>query len=179
MKSSRILMLFLIAAASPLVQASESKRTADYFLTTPADFEGKDVTLDVAFVKPMHRKSPAAELAFFHVMTINRIDYKPGGMIVVAIASDDAAKFAKKFGTDFQGRTSSHSLTGTLTAIGGNGPDHQGGKIWIVDTTGKAAALLKDKKLEGFEGDGMDGGGPGPHRFGPKGRGPGPFQPGQ
>ena len=112
-------------------------------------------------------------------MTMNRIDYKPGGMIMVAIPSDDAGKFAKKYGTDFQGRNLTHPLTGTLIAAGGHGPD-QGGRMWLVDTTGKAAALIKDKKLEGMEDGGPENGpGKGPWmggegRFGPKPHGPGP-----
>ena len=170
-------MLVLLAAAAPLVQASESKRTADYILTTPTDFEGKEVTLDVSFVKPPHSKSPVPELAFFHVMTMNRIDYRPAGMILVAIASEDAAKFAKKYGTSFQGRDLTHPLTGTLISTPGHGPD-QNGRMWLVDTTGKAAGLIKDKKFEGLDGGGPEGGmegGKGDRPFGPKRRGPGPF----
>src|SRR5690606_7194683 len=83
---------------------AESKRTAEYILSDPAAYQNKEVTLDVAFVKPVHWVSPFAGMAFFQAMTIDRTDKKMGGVILVAIPAVDAAKFAKKYGTDFDGR---------------------------------------------------------------------------
>jgi hypothetical protein len=144
MKRFPLLSLVLLAAALPVLHASESKRTADYFLTTPTDFEGKEVTLDVSFVKPVHFKSPAPELAFFHAVTIDRVAQKPGGEILVAVPAEDAAKFAKKYGTNFEGRNDINSLRGTFLASPGHGPK---GQAWFVDTSGKAADLIKEGKL--------------------------------
>lgn len=161
MKTLNCLALVLLAAGIPLAHATDSKHTAEYILTTPADFEGKEVNIDVSFVKPVHWKSPNPDLAFFHAMTLDRRDHKPGGEILVAVASSDAAKFAKKFGTDFEGRNESTSLRGTLVAArGGMRP-----KIWLVDTTGKIADLVKQDKLQIEE----EGGGPGPRGPGPRG----------
>ena len=169
MKILVCLPLVLLAAVAPLLHASDSKRTAEYILTTPADFEGKEVTLDVAFVKPVHWKSPNPELAFFHAMTIDRLNHKPGGEILVAIPSTDAAKFAKKFGTSFERRNESDSLQATLVAAPG-GRMHA--KVWILDTTGKVADLVKQDKLAIVE---DEGGGPGPRGPGFQGpRKPGP-----
>lgn len=165
MKKLHCLPLVLLAAVAPLLNASDSKRTAEYILTTPTDFEGKEVTLDVSFVKPVHWKSPAPELAFFHVMTLDRRDHKPGGEMLVAIPSGDSAKFAKKYGTDFEGRTESNSFQGTLLAAPGGGMQ---AKVWVLDSTGKLAGLLKENKLRIEE----EGGGPGP-----RGPGPGPRRP--
>ena len=165
MKTLTCLSLVLLAAVAPLLHAGESKRTAEYLLTTPTDFEGKEVALDVAFVKPVHWKTRNPELAFFHALTLDRRDYKPGGEILVAIPSSEAAKFAKKYGTDFEGRADSHPFSGILVAAPG-GKMHQ--RIWLVDGTGKIADLVKQKKLV-IEEDGP--GGPGPHRP------PGPFGP--
>ena len=170
MKILHCLPLVLLAAAGPMLHASDSKRTAEYILTTPADFEGKEVTLDVSFVKPVHWKSQVPELAFFHAMTIDRRDYKPGGEILVVIPSEDASHFAQRSGTDFKSRNYSNSLKGTLVAAPG-GRMHA--KIWILDTTGKIADLVKQNKLRIEEeggGGGGAGGGPGP---GPGGPGPG------
>ena len=168
MKTLHCLPRVLLATVAPLIHASDSKRTAEYILTTPADFEGKEVTLDVAFVKPVHWKSPNPELAFFHAMTIDRLNHKPGGEILVAIPSTDAAKFAKKFGTSFERRNESDSLQATLVAAPG-GRMHA--KVWILDTTGKVADLVKQDKLAIVEDEGGGGAGPGSH--GPRKPGPG------
>jgi len=168
MKTLHCLPLVLLAAVAPLLHASDSKRTAEYVLTTPADFEGKEVTLDVSFVKPVHWKSQNPELAFFHAIALDRRDHKPGGEILVVILSQDAAKFAKKYGTDFEGRNESTSLQGTLVAAPGG---KMRAKVWIIDTTGKIADLVKQNKLVIEEGGDGGGGGPGPRGPGP---GPGP-----
>jgi len=161
MKIQHYFPLVLLAAAAPLLQASDSKRTAEYILTTPSDFEGKEVTLDVAFVKPVQWKSPVPELAFFRALTIDRQDKKPGGHILVIIPAADAAKFAKKYGTDFEGRNESNTLRGTFLAAPGGKERHR--RVWMIDTTGKAAELIKANKLEvNDEGEMMgEGGGPG------------------
>jgi hypothetical protein len=161
MKTKHLLLTVLLAAGTSALQAGDSKRTAEYILTTPTEFEGKEVTLDVAFVKPVHWKSPAPELAFFHAITMDRGDKKPGGGILVAIPAADAAKFAKKFGTDFDGRNDMDTLRGTLVAAPGK---RMKGRAWLIDTTGMVLELVKDNKLE-IEEEGAGGaGGPGPHR---------------
>ena len=176
MKTLHYLPLVLLAAAAPmLLHASDSKRTAEYILITPTDFEGKVVTVDVSFVTPVHWKSPVPELAFFHAMTLDRRDYKPGGEILVAIPSEEAAHFAKKYGTEFKGRNVSNSLQATLIAAPG-GRMHA--KVWILDSTGKVADLVKQHKLAIEEENG--GGGPGGGAGGGPGHAPGhgPHRPG-
>lgn len=168
MKIKHLLLTALLFAGASALHAGDSKRTAEYILTTPTEFEGKEVTLDVAFVKPVHWKSPAPELAFFHALTMDRSDNRPGGGIMVAIPAADAAKFAKKFGTDFDGRNDMDTLRGTLIAAPGKGPRP---RVWLIDTTGKVAELVKQNKLAIDEDE--EGGvpnGPGP-------RGPGPRRP--
>jgi hypothetical protein len=121
-------------------EAADSKRTAEYLLSSPLVHEGKTVTVDVAAVKPVHWKSPFPELAFFHAMTIDRVDHKPGGTILVAIPSAEAARFAKKYGTDFEGRYESDQLKGLFMASGPR-------KFWVVDVSGQLANLQADRKL--------------------------------
>lgn len=160
MKPIACLLTVLLASAPTLLHAADSKRTAEYLLTTPSEFEGKEVTLDVSFVKPVHWKSPVPELAFFHALTMDRRDDKPGGEILVVVPSADAAKFAKKYGTDFKGRNSMTTLRGVLISTTG-GRRHMG--IWLVDTTGKVADLVEQNKLaiENGERGGGPGAGPG------------------
>lgn len=161
MKTRLLIIASLAVLGSTVISPAESKRTADYLLTTPLNFEGKDVTVDVAFVKPVHWVSPIPGISFFHAITIDRSDYQPGGVILVAIAADGSAAFAKKYGTE--PRRDADSLKGIFQAAGGRppgpppageaatdkpaGPKH-GTKIWIIDTTGQLQKLAEQHRLE-------------------------------
>lgn len=150
-------MVFL-AVSAPLSLAGDSKHTAEYIIVNSAEYEGKEVVLDVSFVKPVQWKSPISELAFFHVVTVDRRDNKMGGSIIVAVKAADAGSFAKKYGMDFDGRRDSDSLRGVFLVAPGRGPDSKvRGQVWFVDTTGTAVELIKAKKLELGE-DGPNGG---------------------
>lgn len=135
--STVALALFGSLTASP---AGDSKRTAEYLLSSPLSYEGKTVTLDVAMVQPVRWKSPFAEVTFFHAMTMDRVDRKPGGGILVAVPTADAASFAKKYGTDFEGRFDSDQLKGLFMASGPR-------KIWVIDTTGHLEKLMAERKV--------------------------------
>jgi len=170
LKTTLTAAVALVALVS--ISHAESKRTAEYILSDPTAYQNKEVTLDVSFVKPVHWVSPFAGIAFFHAMTIDRTDKKPGGGILVAIPAVDSAKFAKKYGTDFDGRYDKDTLRGEL--IAGGGQRHR--KMWLIDTTGKLSELMaKSKKdlpedaLDSDMGGGPKGGkGPGGRRGGPR-----------
>lgn len=158
MKPYQYLPLVLLTAFAPLLPAAESKHTAEYILANSADFEGKEVTLDVAFVKPVEWKSPIPTLTFFHVVTLDRRDRKPGGFILVAIPAADSGQFAKKYGMDFNGRnTVTNTLKGTFMATPGR--PGMGGRRWIIDTTGQVAELIKANKVHLPDHDGGPGAG--------------------
>jgi len=161
MKTRLLLTAGLAVLGSTALSRAESKRTADYLLTTPFNFEGKDVTVDVAFVKPVHWVCPIPGVSFFHAVTIDRSDYRSGGVILVAIPTDRAAAFAKKYGTD--PKRDADTLKGTFLAVGGRRPGpppaaepateapagpKRGKKIWIIDTTGKLQKLGAENSLE-------------------------------
>jgi hypothetical protein len=143
MKTLPALAATVLLAASSLALA-DSKRTAEYLLIDPKSHVEQEVTLDVSLVKPVHWKSPLDEVSFFHALTIDRTDDKFGGAILVAVPSEDAAKFAKKYGMDFEGRNSTTTLRGTFLLVGGRGPSG----FWIVDTTGKLMKLIAEKKID-------------------------------
>lgn len=155
---------------------ADSKRTAEFILSDPKTYEGQQVTLDVALVKPVHWVSPLPDFAFFHALTIDRTDGRPGGGILVAIPASESASFAKKYGTDFEGRNDKTTLRGAFIAIGGG---HRPGKIWIVDTTGELENKMREMKKEFPEEafGGEEGSGPGPR--GPGGPGGRPGKPGR
>lgn len=168
MKTHLIPLLALSACLAVPLHAADSKRTAEYVLANFADYEGKEVTLDVAFVKPVHWKSPNPEFAFFRAFTMDRLDDKPGGGILVAIPAEDASKFSKKYGMDFEGRKESDTLRGVFLAAPARAGKHP--RVWIVDTTGKIPGLVKGQQFElpadaedGGPGEG-GGGGPRPPR---------------
>lgn len=137
----------LITLASP--GFADSKRTADYLRIEPTKHVDKEVTVDVLMVHPTHWKSPVAELAFFHATTIDRTDKNVSGTILVAVAADEAADFAKKYGTDYEGKNNRHALTGKFILVNGKGPSG----LWMIDTTDKVAGLLKENKLAIPDGD--------------------------
>lgn len=152
MKATHILTMVLLAASVPLSLAGDSKHTAEYIIANSSEFEGKEVKLDVSFVKPVQWESPMPELAFFHVITIDNRDEKAGGSILVAVKAAESGSFAKKYGMDFDGRRDSDPLRGVLMAAPGRGPAQQvRAGIWFIDTTGTAAELIKNKRLELIE----------------------------
>jgi hypothetical protein len=169
----------VLVLASGLVAQADSKRTAKFILSDPRAYEGKEITLDVAMVHPVKWVSPMANFAFFHARTLDRRDRKPGGSILVAVPADKSAAFAKKYGTNFEGRNQSTTLRGTLVAVGGSKQRPRPG-IWIIDTTGNLLAEIDSKKAsfpEGaFEGDtdGAPEGDTGLSMGKGQGRGPGP-----
>ena len=149
MKTTHILTVLILASTAAFLHAAESRRTAEYILANSAEYEGKEVTLDVEFVQPVQWKSPIAELSFFRAFTIDRREGKAGGKILVAIPAADSGKFAKKYGMNFEGRNHSLMLKGMLLAAPGRGPVRIGHpRVWFIDTTGTATELLKAKKLE-------------------------------
>jgi len=158
MKRSLLLLpLLLFGVSATLTAGTPSKKTAKYILSLPSQYEGKEVQLDVAMVKPIHRKIRVSELAFFHAMTYDKANKSPGGEILVAILASDAEKFVKKYGLDREGKKNPDTtlLKGTFMTMPGGlgkrgGPDGRCGplgRIWFVDTTGKAAELIKANKL--------------------------------
>lgn len=155
------LIIVLLAAASPL--RAESKHTAEYFLTTPQEFVNQIVSLDVAFVKPVHWVSPNPDFQFFHAVTIDRTDKKPGGGILVAVKAADASAFARKYGTDFDGRNDTTILKGLFLAGGG---EKGRMKVYLVDTTSELKALFDagEFSLPAEPADGGGQGGPRPPR---------------
>lgn len=136
----------LLIAAVCSVTAEASDRTANDILATPQKYENQEVTLDVAFLKPVHWKSPLPELAFFHALTMDRQSKRPGGGILTAVAADEVETMVKRYGSTYDGRQT-RSLKGTLLLI----PGKRGSGLWILDTTGKAAELIKAQRLNTLE----------------------------
>jgi hypothetical protein len=132
-----------VLLASCIPGHAESTRTADSLRIHSQTHLDKEVTVDVSMVKPVHWKSPLADVVFFHALTIDRTEDKSGGSILVAVDAAAAGKLSDKYGTNFDGRNDKDKLTGTFILVSGNGPSG----VWMIDTTGKIAALIREKKL--------------------------------
>lgn len=170
MKTKHILTMLLLAFSAPISSAADSKHTAEYIIANSVEFENKEVTLDVSFVKPVRWKSPIPELVFFHVITVDRRDDKMGGGILVAVKAEDSAAFSKKYGMDFEDRRDRDSLKGTFLAAPGRDSNQRvRGRVWFVDTTGTAAELIQAKKLELVDDERNGDKEPGERRGKPKG----------
>ena len=146
MKTFLILLIGFCAITSAARVHADSKRTAEFILSDPTKYQGREVTLDVAMVQPVKWVSPLSDYAFFHAVTLDRRDDNFGGAILVAVPAAESTAFAKKYGTDFEGRNNTRSLRGTLVAVGGG--KHRGHGIWTVDTTDKLLVDIEAKKAE-------------------------------
>jgi len=140
MKTPLFYFLLCMMVLTPVLYGSESNRTANYFLTSPTNFDGKSITVDVAFVRPQSWKSPYPEYAFFVAITHDRLTRKTGGPILVMVDATEAQNFAKKYGTEFKGRNFSTALQGTFGTCPAGVRRNDS---WMIDTTGKAGSLTK------------------------------------
>lgn len=145
MKTQILSLLTLSACLATPLHAADSKHTAKYIITNSAEYEGKEVSLDVAFLRPVHWKSPNSEISFFRASTKER-GGKEGGFILVAIRAADSEKFSRKYGLN-ESRRDTDTLKGVLRSARARGAK-RGNGVWVLDTTGRLQDLLKDGKFE-------------------------------
>lgn len=99
MKYATCLLGFFFMIAGALPTLANNTRSAQYYLNTPEQFEGKMIVLYTAFVKrtvAAHR----AEKVIFSAYTMSR-DGNDTSYIDVIVPKDKADQFARKYGTDF------------------------------------------------------------------------------
>lgn len=128
----RILLLtmsaFAVCHTALLAEAKYSKYTADYYKGAYDLYEGKEITLKVAFVKPYSYKSDIEDVRFFHAVTNDEQKRMPGGDIAVAVPISAGTDLIKRFGTAPSRDGDSRLLTGILRADGHG--------LWFVDVNG-------------------------------------------
>jgi hypothetical protein len=147
-------LLALLCSFTTTLAFAEPKHTADAILVNAPQSEGKEVSVDVMFVKPVRWKSPDPDFAFFHAETVDRHDKKIGGSILVVVPATEAVKFAKHYGIESNGRNESDKLTGILTT---SPSKRVKTRTWMIDTTeGKFAETVKAKKLTIDDTDGKE-----------------------
>ncbi len=112
---------FSFLATPSSVAAIASKYTADYYLSTPDQFEGKTITLDVSHLNPARSKSPIPEIQLFGAATWDKQQYLPGGWIHVAVPKSIVDKVVKTYGTNMDSMSrnpGTSRLKGILRAVG-------------------------------------------------------------
>jgi len=112
----------LLIAFTGAYAAIGSKYTADYYLTTPDQFEGKTVTMDVTHLTPSRSKSHIPDIQLFHALTWDKQQYLPGGTIIVAVPKASVEKVVRTYGTNIEAMSRSpgtNRLKGVLRAMGG------------------------------------------------------------
>ena len=120
--------ILLAATVSTRAGNMPSKDTADYYLTNPQAYKGKEITLAVELVKPVRFQSPIPEIQFFHAGTYDERNHAQGGEILVAVPASENTAFVKKYGTQLRGggiglgklrNAKATKLTGVLTEARG------------------------------------------------------------
>ena len=146
MKTQILSLLTLSACLASPLYAADSKHTAKYILNNSAQYEGKEVSLDVAFLELVHWKSPDPKIGFVRARTKDRINGSDGGFILVAIPASDAEKFTRKYGLSTS-RRDTDTLRGVLNSARVRGAK-RGNGVWVLDTTRHLQDLLKNGNFE-------------------------------
>jgi len=107
-----ILVTILVFAAGVL--HANSTRSASFYLNAPQKYEGKKITLYVAFVK---RDADSQYSAY----TVSR-DGDETAYIDVLLSKDKTESFARKYGSDFKyqnGKIRTRPMSGILSQVEG------------------------------------------------------------
>lgn len=131
-----LLVVAALAAghSSLLAEAKYSTYTADYYKGAYDLYEGKSITLKVAFVKPYSYKSDLEDTRFFHAITNDEQKHMDGGEIPIAVPLAGGADLIKRYGTAPSQDRQVRLLTGILRSDGHG--------LWFVDVNGSVTKNL-------------------------------------
>lgn len=139
----KTLQFLLIAVAlvvfgvdSTLAKGKYSKYTADYYKALYNQYEGKEITVKVAFVKPYSCKSDIEGVQFFHAMTFDDKEEILGGEIAVAVPIQKVEYLLKKYGTQKDDKPK--KLRGILTS--------DGRRLWFIDVDGEIKDMVDARR---------------------------------
>ena len=117
-----------------LAEAKYSTFTADYYKGAYDVYEGQQITLKVAFVKPYSYKSDIEDVRFFHAITCDEQKHMQGGEIPVAVPLTAGTDLIKHYGTAPSHDGQARLLTGILRSDGHG--------LWFVDVNGSITKKL-------------------------------------
>lgn len=151
MKHITKILVFLVASIAlltPSFAGSEAgKDSARYYKSHPEDFDNKRVDVDCTFVTRINGGPQVEGVSFFLAHTKDDDNNMRGGSIVVAVLTDDAASFVRKYGSMPEinrGSTKlvdSKRLRGTFHLL-------ERGHVYIDESEGPAHDLIMEKKEE-------------------------------
>jgi hypothetical protein len=175
-----------VLASTPASGWARNPNSVNYYLTTPEQFKGGIIVLDIVAVQPVNWKSPIPEITFFRAMSWDSIERAPGGDILVAVPAGEATRFVKKYGTTPRGNDPDKLKGVLLTPPGGPRPDMKerpaglakgegdrpkhpqhrpggpgGPQMWMVDYEGMCKGIIAEHQEEMKKLHNEDGPGPG------------------
>ena len=127
-----------VGLSSSFAEGLYSKYTADFYKGAYDSYEGKTITLKVAFVKPYSYKSDIEDVRFFHAITRDDVKKMNGGEIPVAVPLAGGEDFIRRYGTAPSEKGQVVNLTGVLRADGRG--------LWFVDVNGTITKKIDARK---------------------------------
>ncbi|MFZ4778985.1 MAG: hypothetical protein ACOYM3_26765 [Terrimicrobiaceae bacterium] len=141
MKTRTLLLLasaLVIGHSNLFAEAKYSKFTADYYKGAYDLYEGQEITLKVAFVKPYSYKSDISDVRFFHAITRDDQKNMSGGEIPVAVPISSGNELIRRYGTAGSEEEKTRLLRGVLRADGHG--------LWFVDVNGTLTKTLDARR---------------------------------
>ncbi len=146
------------------VSVQAGPNTVDFYLTTPDQYKGLMINLDVKGVRPVEFKSPIPELAFFQMTTWDKQKNRPGGHIMLVAPATESTNIMRKYGDDMRRGGDVDRMRGLLILSPGGpegpaptdapappqghrprGPHRQ---MWMIDYEGRCSAIIEAHKAE-------------------------------
>lgn len=115
--------VMLLAGAGVATAGTSGKNTAAFYKANIDKYEGKRVTIDVAFVRAVAMRQEPEDYRLFWAATVDEDERAPGGGIIIVADRADAEKLLRKYGTNVErdgprrGEVELDSMRGTLRKI--------------------------------------------------------------
>lgn len=138
MKLLPIILLSAALSSTAWADAKFSKFTADYYKGAYDLYEGQEISLKVAFVKPYSYKSDLPDVRFFHAVTRDDGKNMAGGDIPVAVPLNSGDDLIRRYGTAPAEEGKTRLLRGVLRADGHG--------LWFVDVNGNISKKVDARR---------------------------------
>ncbi len=140
----RLTAVCIVTLISTLNLAAD---TANQILANPDKYKGKEVSLDVALLRPIRWASPVDDFAIFHAMTYDKREKAPGGEILIVVPESSREELVRRYGVAVDGNrrnVSTRSLRGNLQTTRGGA----GGLFYLDLTDGAAAEIITEQAVK-------------------------------
>lgn len=138
MKILPLILASVTVCSTAWADAKFSKFTADYYKGAYDLYEGQEISLKVAFVKPYSYKSDISDIRFFHAVTRDDTKNMDGGDISIAVPLNGGDDLIRRYGTAPSDGGGTRMLRGVLRADGHG--------LWFVDVNGNISKTLDARR---------------------------------